>query len=159
MRLATNIGMRIEDQIRLQHWIEEEGDLARNVIRKANEKTRSGRLQKRHGLTNKMNKDGYKDFEWTNEERVHTGIKLISIVITQTGIIELQTIRSSNNKTTSVVVATPKTLEWIQNFNKYAETMRPRYAPLIIKPKKWTSMWGGGFYAGIINNLPLVRAH
>ena len=34
MRLATNIGMRIEDQIRLQHWIEEEGDLARNVIKK-----------------------------------------------------------------------------------------------------------------------------
>ena len=35
----------------------------------------------------------------------------------------------------------------------------PLISPTIIPPKKWTGMWGGGFYAGIINNLPLVRAH
>ena len=45
-----------------------------------------------------MNKDGYKKFEWSNKQRVHTGLKLISIVITKTGIIELQTIPSSLKK-------------------------------------------------------------
>jgi len=159
LKLANNIGMRIEDEIRLQHWINEEGDIAKNVIRKANEKTRTGRLQKRHGLTNKMNKDGYKDLEWSNEERIHTGVKLIDIIIQTTGIVELKKFRTARNKTTSYIVATPKTLEWIHNFNKVAENIRPRFAPLVIPPKDWTKMWGGGYYANIINNLSLVRVH
>ena len=38
LKLATNIAKRLEDQIKLQLWVEQEGDIARNVIRKANEK-------------------------------------------------------------------------------------------------------------------------
>ena len=40
-----------------------------------------------------------------------------------------------------------------------AEVARPRYLPTIIPPKKWTRVWGGGYYANIINDLPLVRVH
>ena len=150
--------MRLEDQIRLQHWIEQEGDVARNVIKKANEKTRTGRLQKRHGLTNKMNKDGYKHLEWTEADRFHTGSKLISIIISKTGIVQLRKIKV-RSKTVNYIEPTAKTIEFIQTFNKHAETIKPRFAPLIVPPKDWTSMWGGGFYANVINNLPLVRVH
>ena len=160
LRLANSIGMRIEDQVRLQYWIEQEGDVARNVIKKANEKTRSGRHSKRYGLTHKMNeKQIYKDLEWSNEDRIHTGLKLIDIIIQTTGIVELKKFSNARKKTTTYVVATPKTLQWIHNFNKEAETSRPRFAPLIIPPKDWTKMWGGGYYANIINNLSLVRVH
>ena len=107
--------MRIEDQVRLQHWIEEEGDLARNVIKKANEKTRTGRLQKRHGLTNKMNKDGYKDLEWTNEDRIHTGLKLIDIIIEGISMltIEREEIKNRLNKLDG------NTLALIQDLKNY----------------------------------------
>lgn len=159
LKLSNQIGMRIEDQIRLQHWINEEGDVAKNVIRKANEKTRSGRIQKRHGLTHKMNKDGYKDTEWSNEDRIHVGVRIISVVIEKTGIVELKKYVNARGRYTFYVIPTPKTLEWIKTFNKLSEITRPRYTPTIIPPKDWDRVWGGGYYANVINNLPLVRVH
>lgn len=157
LKLAQNIGMRVEDQRRLQAWVEVEGDLAKNVISKANEKTRSGRVQKRHGLNHKMNKDGYKELEWSNEDRIHTGLRIVDIIIQKTGVVELKKFLSSRNKTSTYVVATPATLAWIKKFNEHAELASPRFTPTIIRPKDWTRIWGGGFYAGVINNLPMVR--
>ena len=165
LRLAANIGKRLEDQIRLQTWIELEseqnrGDVALNVIKKANEKTRSGRKQKRKGLVHKMNKDGYQCLEWTNKDRVNTGKLFIAIIIMNTGIIERPLSDKKGKKNTSMyVVPTAKTLKWVENFNAMAEVARPRYTPTIIPPKDWTRVWGGGFYADVINNLPLVRIH
>tara|TARA_B100000131_G_C18093943_1_gene603271 strand:- start:300 stop:1079 length:780 start_codon:yes stop_codon:yes gene_type:complete len=159
LKLSNQIGMRIEDQIRLNDWIKQEGDVAKNVIRKANEKTRSGRIQKRHGLTHKMNKDGFKDSEWSNEERIHVGVRIISVIIETTGIVELKKFTNGRGKLTFYVIATPKTLDWIKDFNQVAEVSRPRYTPTIIPPKDWDRVWGGGYYANVINNLPLVRVH
>ena len=144
---------------RLNDWIKQEGDVAKNVIRKANEKTRSGRIQKRHGLTHKMNKDGFKDSEWSNEERIHVGVRIISVIIETTGIVELKKFTNGRGKLTFYVIATPKTLDWIKDFNQVAEVSRPRYTPTIIPPKDWDRVWGGGYFANVINNLPLVRVH
>ena len=106
-----------------------------------------------------MNKDGYKHLEWSNDERIHTGLKLIDTIIRTTRIVELKKFLTARNKTLTHVVATPNTLQWIHNFNKEAEAVKPIHAPLIIPPKDQTKMWGSGFYANVINNLPLVRVH
>ncbi len=160
LKLASNIGKRLEDQIRLQTWIEQEGDVAKNTIRKANEKTRSGRIQKRKGLNHKMNKDGYKDLEWTDWDRVATGKILIALIIIKTNIIaHPRSDQNGKKKTSTYVVPTEKTLDFVKKFNAYAEVAKPRFTPTIIPPKDWTREWGGGFYAGVINNLPLVRIH
>ena len=159
LKLATNIAKRLEDQIKLQLWVEQEGDIARNVIKKANEKTRSGRIQKRKGLNHKMNKDGFQFKEWTREERRQVGCKMIDLVITKTGLVANQKFKSGNGRYTHYIIAIPETVEYITNFNQKAEVARPRYLPTIIPPKKWTRVWGGGYYANIINDLPLVRVH
>ena len=159
LKVARSVGMYIEDQDRLQQWLKEEGKLAEYVIKKANEKTASGRNNKRHGLTHKMNKDGYKATEWTNEERIHVGLRMVDIIITTTGIISLKRQKTARNKTTTFVEATPATLEWIQNFNTGNMVKRPRYAPCIIPPREWDGLFGGGYHFEVINNLPLVRAH
>ena len=57
------------------------------------------------------------------------------------------------------VVPNAKTLNYIMEFNAKAEVARPRYVPTIIPPKDWTRVWGGGYYATVINNLPLIRIH
>ncbi len=157
LKLALNIAMRIEDQIRLQLWVEQEGDIARNVIRKANEKTRTGRVQKRHGLTHKMNKDKFQFKGWTDHERIQVGTRIIDLVIVRTGLVEMKSFKTGGKKFTKYVIPIQKTLDWIRDFNSVAEAARPRYTPTIIPPKKWTKVWGGGYYANIINDLPLVR--
>ena len=105
-----------------------------------------------------MNEDGYKHLVWNDDERIHTGLKLIDIVIKTTGLVKHR-VYFSGNRRFSLIEATPKTLTWIQNFNKENEVRNPRYGSTIIPPKKWTSMWGGGYYTNIVNNLPLVRTH
>lgn len=159
MKVARAIGMFIEDQDRLSRWLEAEGEIARNIITQANEKTASGRTQKRGGLTNKMNKDGYKETEWTNEERIHVGLRMVDVIITTTGIVTLRRQTTARNKTTTFVEATPETLEWIRSFNDTQMMRKPRYSPCIIPPQDWEGVWGGGYYSDVINRLPLVRAH
>jgi DNA-directed RNA polymerase len=156
LKVARNVGMFIEDQQRIQEWLDAEGEIAKNVLKKAEEK--STRRHKRAGIIHKMKADGYNN-EWSNEERIMVGVRLIDIIIARTGIIHLQRLRTARNKTTTFVQATPETLAWIRNFNEYASHRKPRYAPCIVPPKEWDGVWGGGYYSDVINRLPLVRAH
>ncbi len=125
MSVAKNVGKNIEDQYRLQLWLAGEGKAAENVLRLANEKGESSYRNKRYGLTNKMNKDGYQYTEWTNEERIHVGLRMIDIIIQQTGIVQLKKTFTGRNKTTTFVVATEATLEWIRRYNDAGMKRRP----------------------------------
>jgi DNA-directed RNA polymerase len=156
MKVAKSLGANIELQKRLSIWVEAEGKPALNVIRKANEK--SSKLHKRQGLVYKMNKDGYAHTEWTNEERIHTGMRLIDKIVIKTGLVRL-TKSIKKNKTITYLQATPETLAWVQKFNTHQEVMKPRFAPSLIPPKDWDGVMGGGYHSEVINQLPLVRVH
>lgn len=152
--VARSIGGNIEIQDRLDRWIHSEGDIARNTIKQAMKKAYGAR---RYGLTNKMNKDGYKDTEWLKSERVHVGFKMIDIIIQYTGIIKLDTQQLARKRRATYVVPTETTLEWIAAFNEYVEGTRPRYLPCLIPPKPWTGVYGGGYHGREIDELPIVR--
>lgn len=154
MKVAKAIGSNVEMQDRLDKWIAAEGSIARNTIKKANEK---GMTARRFGLTNKMNKDGYKDLAWSSEERVHVGLRLVDVVIQNTGVVRLEKLATSRNKTTTFLRATPITEEWVKAFNEHMETARPRWTPCIIPPKNWTAVYGGGYHAGFLDDVPIIR--
>ena len=156
-KIARYIGMNVEMQKRLTQWVEAEGRPALSIIKRANEK--SSKRHKRQGLVYKMNKDGYKDTEWTNEERIHVGMRLIDKVIINTGLVRLSKQRQRTNKTVTYLEATPETLEWIKNFNQHNEAGKPRFAPSLIPPKDWVDVEGGGYHSQVFNKLPLVRVH
>lgn len=156
-KIARYIGMNVEMQKRLTQWVEAEGRPALSIIKRANEK--SSKRHKRQGLVYKMNKDGYKDTEWTNEERIHVGMRLVDKVIVNTGLVRLSKQRQRTNKTVTYLEATPETLEWIKNFNQHNEAGKPRFAPSLIPPKDWVDVEGGGYHSQVFNKLPLVRVH
>lgn len=156
-KIARYIGMNVEMQKRLTQWVEAEGRPALSIIKRANEK--SSKRHKRQGLVYKMNKDGYKDTEWTNEERIHVGMRLIDKVIVNTGLVRLSKQRQRTNKTVTYLEATPETLAWIKNFNQHNEAGKPRFAPSLIPPKDWVDVEGGGYHSQVFNKLPLVRVH
>lgn len=153
MKVAKAIGGNVEMQDRLERWIAEAGDVARNTIKKANEK---GLTARRYGLTNKMNKDGFKQLAWTNEERIHVGLRLVDVIIQNTGVIRLEKLSMSKTKTTTFIRATDITEEWVKAFNTHMETSRPRWMPCIIPPKDWTDVTGGGYHSEIFDT-PIIR--
>jgi len=154
MNVAKNIGANVEMQDRLEKWIKQEGNVALNTIRKANEK---GTIARRFGLTHKMNKDGYGDLAWTKEERIHVGLRLVDCIIQNTGIVKLEKRHTSKRKTTTYVKATPITEQWVAAFNEHMALTRPRWSPCIIPPKDWTDVYGGGYHADFLDDLPIVR--
>jgi len=152
--VARTIGGNIEIQDRLDRWLSDEGRVANNVIREAMKKAYGAR---RFGLTHKMNKDGYQHTEWEKAERVHIGFKMVDIIIQTTGLVKLDTQQTERRRRATYVRPTEDTVEWINAFNTYMETARPRYLPCVIPPKPWTSVLGGGYHGHDIDELSIVR--
>ncbi len=156
LAVSRLIGIQIETQVRLDKWLQIDKEIATNVINLANKKSDKGFDHKRYGLDHKIRSDGYDIPHWSNETRVHVGVKLVDIIIRETGIVKLEK-RVTKKKTTYVVVPTPETEEWVRAFNETNSVALPRYSPCIVEPKDWDSFWGGGYYSEHINQLPFVR--
>jgi len=152
--VARSLGAGIEIQDRLDRWIADEGDIARNTIKQAMKKAYGAR---RYGLTNKMNKDGYTSTSWSKSERVHVGFKMIDIIIRTTGLVRLDTQVTSRKRRSTCVIPSEETMHWIKEYNKYVEVLKPKYLPCIIPPKQWTDVTGGGYHGHDIDELPIVR--
>ena len=158
LNVARLVGVNIETQKRLDKWLELDKETAKNLIRMANQKSDKGFDHKRHGLNYKMNLDGIEIPYWSDTDRIHVGLRLIDIIIKDTGIVK---IRNEYNRRKSVTYLEPTndTLEWIKAFNNTHESNLPRYSPCIIEPKDWNSFWGGGYYSEHINKKPFLRIH
>jgi len=154
--VAKFIGIQIETQIRLDKWLEVDKEVATNVLTLANKKSDKGFDHKRYGLDHKIKADGLDIPHWSSEHRVHVGLKLVDLIIKETGIVKLEK-KVTKKKTTYLVVPTPETEEWVKAFNETNSTALPRYSPCIIEPKDWEDFWGGGYYSEHINQLPFVR--
>lgn len=158
LTVARNIGVQIETQKRLDHWLSLQDGVAANMIKEANKKSDKGFDHKRHGLNHKMKLDDIDIPNWSNEERIHVGIKMVDLIISSTGIVKLDK-RVNKNKTVWHVIPTDETAEWIKAFNDTNSIALPRYSPCIVEPKDWDGFWGGGYYSDHINKLPFVRVH
>lgn len=142
---AKSIADDIQLELRLQYWLQKDGKVAKSIIKRANRKATD--RHKKNGLVYKLNKDGVKEVDWSVEQKVKLGLKLIDRLIVSTGIVKLQ-LQSlgSGPKTVYLLVPEEGTLEWIDGFNKFRDKSRPRTAPFLIRPKNWEGMFGGGFY-------------
>lgn len=156
LKVARNIAERLEDQHRLDCWRGINKEYMENTLKKAN-RVHLTRYNKRNGLINKMNKDGVEYVPWTDDERLHTGLRMIDIIISTTGLFKVYTEQKSRSKRVSILTPTENTLEWIEKFNEANEAMCPRYIPSVIPPKDWTGLRSGGYYSSVINQLPFVK--
>lgn len=154
IKVARTVGANIELEQRIQQWEADDKEVARNVLKKALEKT-SGRNRK-YGVVHKINKD-YPDTEWREEEKIHVGIRLIDQLIIRTGLVSLEKLTTARNKTATFVKATGSTLDWISKFNEHKSKLKPVTTPCIIKPKHWTDVVGGGYHNDVMKPLTVVR--
>ena len=158
LNVARLVGVNIETQKRLDKWLKMDRQTASNMIRQANMKSDKGFDHKRHGLNHKMKLDGIDIPRWSDTERITIGLRLIDLVIRETGIVKIRK-EYHRKRASSYLQATEETLEWIKAFNETNESNLPRYSPCIIEPKPWTSFFGGGYYSEHINEKPFLRVH
>jgi DNA-directed RNA polymerase len=163
-RLAlTNVCMSIasalEDEFKFgifedqeKHWFK--------VIRNEVTKRTSNRHFRRYALIHTMNKKALIDYEpWDKKEKLLLGTKMIDILIRTTGIVEVKTHVYGKRQRKTYIVATDKTLDWIEKVNKSGELLSPAYLPCVIEPKDWTSPTGGGYHFNTLRPLPMIKTY
>jgi len=97
-----------------------------------------------------MNRNGLVFDDWTNVQKLHLGVKMISYC-EKLGLVKHQNRKHRKDKTITYVEATPKIIEEIKNFNIKNELLFPKYLPMIAPPRDWTSPFTGGYYGKKFN--------
>jgi len=110
------------------------------------------------------------DEEWAKSYRaLHLGDKLIALAVRFAKfdgqpIFEFQTVRESDNqgtKTTQRIALTTAAGDWIADHDTTLASLSPVYLPMIVPPRPWKSLSGGGYLVTPLNLLkrqPTTRA-
>ncbi len=97
---------------------------------------------------------------WTQDEKVHLGVKMIELFCTSTGLaaMELEQVTFQGKyRAQHFVHLTEQTTEWIEQSILRGEERSADFMPTIIPPKDWTSLSGGGYHTNATRPLELVR--
>jgi len=148
-KLAIKIGSALMLEARITIFKDQEKDkynqvakrlLGRNIPQNAN------RYQyKRNVWVYCMKKHKLNFDDWGKEGRLHLGCKIISYC-EKLGLVKHQNRKRSKFKTITYVEATPKIIEEIRNFNIKTEALYPKYLPMLMPPREWSSPFVGGYY-------------
>ena len=152
--VASAIGKRIEDEIRLRLFQEFNKKRAEVLFRRV-----SHTSHYRHKITSIVHgmncTEGWEWTNWTAQEKIHVGMLIISATIESTGLFEINTIHR-RNKSYKILRPTNKTMEWITT-QLNAPILSPLYMPTLIPPKDWEGPIGGGYYSQFMPKLTFVR--
>jgi DNA-directed RNA polymerase len=97
-----------------------------------------------------MNKNDLRFDDWTNVEKIHLGVKMISY-LEKLGLVKHQNRKHRKDKTITYVEATPKIIEEIRNFNIKNELLFPKFLMMVAPPRDWSSPFTGGYYGKRFN--------
>ena len=84
---------------------------------------------------------GIEDEAWSERDRLHIGVKLIELFIESTGLIT----KAKQYGRQTLLQATPEAEAWLEDSHARCELLDPLYMPMIVKPKAWDTVYGGGF--------------
>jgi DNA-directed RNA polymerase len=83
---------------------------------------------------------------WTNDVRVKIGSRLLDIVCTVGDIFEKIRVKDPVSKKIHIALSpTARTCEWLDKEHKSSALNSPLIYPMVVPPKHWDSLYGGGY--------------
>ena len=161
--VSYEIGQRCRRERIFDCYQKREVDIARE-LRSRNRNRNAGRRAEE--LARELDDDE----EWAKSYRsLHLGDKLIALAVRFAKfdgqpIFEFQTVRESDTqgtKTTQRIALTTAASDWIADHDTTLASLSPVYLPMIVPPRPWTSLSGGGYLVTPLNLLkrqPTTRA-
>lgn len=95
---------------------------------------------------------------WSNIEKVNIGTKLIELVSESTGMVHIKTERSGGLELVHRVVLADKVANMIDSRDVEVADAMSINLPMVIEPKPWTDITGGGYYMQVKRPLKFVRS-
>ena len=158
VKVALEVGGFIEDEARFRNFRETNPALFAVVSRDLAKRTTNYRKQKRVLAHSSLKAEVVWE-NWLPGNKVRLGQLLVELVCDATGIFEIrkQTSQHQSKKTVFWLEATEASLKWIDGKNSVCELLSPVKLPCIISPRKWTSVYTGGYYQ--YTNMNLVKSN
>ena len=151
--VANNIGKSLEDELRYTSFEEQHPWLFKKLLTEID----TTRQRKRQNLVSAYNRYCEQWANWGDDARIHLGIKLIEMFVSETGFAEVCTRPLARNKVEKVLVATQSVINFLKNNREVAEMLSPVYLPMVVPPEDWTGPKGGGYLTHHTPPLTLIK--
>lgn len=155
--VCISIGTVIEDELHYEAFAAEQEQGYKYAHRKAKQST-SDSYRRRH-MKEIARKLGVGFAEWSRQDRLRVGLKLVEIIIEKTGLVETGRETRGGENSPIILRATPETTDWLTKQDSILEVMSPMYLPMIVPPRPWGDDKAGGYWSGRVRRLRLVKAH
>ena len=83
--------------------------------------------------------------QWNARQRMASGLFMVELIQKYTGLIQIF-LDKSYKTPRRMVRATDKCMEWVKKIDTDLKIQTPNFLPLLIKPKRWTNPYDGGYY-------------
>lgn len=142
------VGKAIEFEIVAQGWSKSQPYLIRVLQRamfspsvKVRERSRQKALASGIGLATGEKLERL----WDDAERLRVGHAVVELIRTETGLIDLVTMRTAARRTDTYVIPTQETEQYIKKVLARTELLSPVFLPMVVPPYNWTSPRSGGY--------------
>ncbi len=142
--LAETIGQSIEDEIRWQALIEADREAAARTRQYLRQNT-SHHRHRRNALMGFLRRFNVECVQWRKSKQVQVGACLTDY-LRDVGILEVRTLRTGVKRTNVIIVPTEETDKWLASRRLEVMATRPGRRPLVVPPKDWTELVGGGLW-------------
>ena len=151
---AQQLGTAIEDEVKLSKVRVDERKTYESIVRGT--KKRISQHYKKVYAMRRANEAVELD-QWSEIDRLHLGMKLISLAMDTLGWFTLETRSVGSKSTKKYLVANPLLVEEMEANHHITSMLRPTYEPMVVQPRDWTTPHDGGYLSSNIRPVKLVK--
>ena len=155
VRTCMSVATVIEDEARYNELAESDPGLWREL--KNRTKDYMGYSTKRRHIVHAMHKVNHSFRGWPQKDKLQVGMVCVELFKKTTGLITVQNRTTIFGKTQTEVVATERTMRWLEDGHSHSEILTPVYLPNLCPPLKWTTPYEGGFHTPGLHRRTLVK--
>ncbi len=161
--VARAIGQEIEQEARMQAWLKRDPKLFYKVEHDLDSQRATTQHRRRVNINrfNKLIKVKARWRDWTSDEKIHTGLKMLEVLEVTTGHIQRikdpSFVRTSKFVAPYVVVPSEELLQYLQDTSAQDQARMPLYLPTLMPPKRWEGVRRGGYYTPTVRIPKLIR--
>ena len=155
-RTAMQVASILEDEVRYMALAESDPGLWTQVRKRVSKYM--GYAVKRRNIVHLMNKMDHPFIRWTQADKLQVGTVAIELFANTTGLVEVRNRTTIFGKTRTEVVASDKTMRWLEESHARNELLTPVYLPCLEPPVPWESPFKGGFHTDALHKRTLVKS-
>jgi|TARA_R110000796_G_scaffold120248_5_gene234391 DNA-directed RNA polymerase, mitochondrial len=151
--VALRIGQACEDELRYHSFDAQHPWL----FKKIQAETDTTRKRRRETFVAAYNRYCQTWASWTKQDKLHVGMKMISIFMDATGFVEEVRVLRAKNRTDIHLKATDAVVKFIEDNKDIAGVLNPMHVPMVVPPKDWSSPITGGYLTYYTPQLPFIK--